>query len=338
MTDPAKFFKQTSEALCRSYEDGLAISYFRDRDLPQRDQVLGILDEMLEVLFPGYTGRYRIDRRTLDTYAAERLEHLHAALTEQLAPALCYRRHLETLDTAENEALPPSHRRKDGSAPCGRTVNLEQLRQEAAEVSAELLGTLPAIREMLKLDCQAALDGDPATRSLDEIILAYPGFKAVSIYRLAHELYVRRIPLVPRIMSEYAHTVTGIDINPGATIGKSFFIDHGTGVVIGETAILGDNVKLYQGVTLCALSFPKDGCGHLIKGTKRHPNLEDNVTVYAGATILGNVTIAHHSTIGGNVWLTSSVTEPYSRVLFTPSDLSIVVSKHPVAGADGIRK
>ena len=328
----AKILQQTSEALCHSYEDGLAISYYRDRDLPQRDQVLGILDEMLEVLFPGYTGRYRIDRRTLDTYASERLEHLHATLTEQLAPALCYRRHLESLDTA------PSHRRKGNSQSCNCASSHEMLLQEAGQVASELLATLPAIRDMLKLDCQAALDGDPATRSLDEIILAYPGFKAVTIYRLAHELYIRNIPLVPRIMTEYAHTVTGIDINPGATIGKSFFIDHGTGVVIGETAVLGDNVKLYQGVTLGALSFPKDGCGHLIKGAKRHPNLEDNVTVYAGATILGDVTIAHHCTIGGNVWLTSSVTEPYSRVLFTPSDLSFVVSKHPVAGADGLRK
>jgi serine O-acetyltransferase len=335
---PVNSLRQTAEALCHSYEDGLAISYYRDRDLPQRDQVLGILDEMLEVLFPGYTGRYRIDRRTLDTYASERLEHLHTALTEQLAPALCYRRHLDELETAASESLPPSHRRKGSSQPCECASNHDQLHQEASEVASELLGTLPAIREMLKLDCQAALDGDPATRSLDEIILAYPGFKAVTIYRLAHELYIRRIPLVPRIMTEYAHTVTGIDINPGATIGKSFFIDHGTGVVIGETAILGDNVKLYQGVTLGALSFPKDGCGHLIKGAKRHPNLEDNVTVYAGATILGDVTIAHHSTIGGNVWLTTSITEPYSRVLFTPADLSITISKHPVAGADGIRK
>ena len=330
--------ERTAKELCQSYEDGLAISYFRDRDLPQRDLVLAILDEMLEVLFPGYTGRYRIDRRTLDTYASERLEHLHAALTEQLAPALCYRHHLEQLDSAASEALPPAHQRKDGSQECECAITQTTLHNEASVLATELLATLPAIRELLKLDCQAALDGDPATRSLDEIILAYPGFKAVSIYRIAHEFYIRHIPLVPRIMSEYAHTVTGIDINPGATIGKSFFIDHGTGVVIGETAILGDNVKLYQGVTLGALSFPKDGCGHLIKGTKRHPNLEDNVTVYAGATILGDVTIAHHSTIGGNVWLTSSVKEPYSRVLFTPSDLSIVVSRHPVAGADGLAK
>ena len=335
---PDQLLPQAAKELCQSYADGLAISYYRDRDLPQRDQVLAILDEMLEVLFPGYTGRYRIDRRTLDTYATERLDHLHAALTEQLAPALCYRHHLDKLDSAASEALPPAHRRKDSSQPCGCASDDDQLRQEAGVLATELLGTFPTIREMLKLDCQAALDGDPATRSLDEIILAYPGFKAVAIYRLAHEFYIRRIPLVPRIMSEYAHTVTGIDINPGATIGKSFFIDHGTGVVIGETAILGDNVKLYQGVTLGALSFPKDGCGHLIKGTKRHPNLEDNVTVYAGATILGDVTIAHHSTIGGNVWLTSSVKEPYSRVLFTPSDLSFIVSRHPVAGADGLAK
>ena len=290
---------------------------------------------MLELLFPGYTGRYRIDRRTLDTYTTELLEPLHESLTEQLAPALCYRRHLERLESAPGVAQQVVRRQESS---CGCKADHEDLRAQAASLSVEILGTLPTIRELLKLDCQAALDGDPATRSLDEIILAYPGFKAVAIYRIAHELYVRNIPLIPRIMSEYAHTATGIDINPGATIGKSFFIDHGTGVVIGETAILGNNVKLYQGVTLGALSFPKDGCGHLIKGTKRHPNLEDNVTVYAGATILGDVTIAHHSTIGGNVWLTTSVKEPYSRVLFTPADLSIVVSKHPVAGSADIRK
>ena len=297
-TKNLNFLKQVAYSLSETYQDGLAVSYSDDRSLPRRENVIRILEELLEVIFPGYSGRYDFYRASLNGAIAGQLPCIYQELVVQLDLALGYL----------------------------QRVTGKPLEANAAEEAARrLMEAIPAIREMLKLDCQAALDGDPATRSMDEIVLAYPGFKAISIHRIAHELYVSGIPLIPRIMSEYAHSITGIDINPGATIGKSFFIDHGTGVVIGETCILGDNVKLYQGVTLGALSFPKDGCGHLIKGTKRHPNLEDNVTVYAGATILGDVTIAHDCVIGGNVWLTDNVSEPYSRVIFSPSELSVQI-------------
>lgn len=284
-----------------TFRDGQAVSYSDGLGLPRRERVLRLLEELLEILFPGYSGHADFYRSSLMGSLAGRLPGLYQALGQELTLALEYL-----------------------ARATGSHVDAAQ---EAQKVARHLLESLPGIRTLLKLDCQAALDGDPATRSLDEIILAYPGFKAIAVHRIAHVLYKAGVPLVPRIMSEHAHAATGIDIHPGATIGKSFFIDHGTGVVIGETSVLGDNVKLYQGVTLGALSFPKDGCGRLIKGSKRHPNLEDNVTVYAGATILGDVTIAHHSVIGGNVWLTESIHEPYSRVLFSPAELQIKVRR-----------
>ena len=183
------------------------------------------------------------------------------------------------------------------------------------EKAERFMSALPEIREKLKSDVTAAYEGDPAAVSEMEVVMAYPGFHAIAIHRLAHALYLLKIPILPRVMSEIAHSRTGIDIHPGATIGERFFIDHGTGVVIGETTVIGRNVKLYQGVTLGALSFPKDETtGMLMKGHKRHPNVEDNVVIYAGATILGGeTTIGHDSEIGGNVWLMDSI-PPYSRV------------------------
>jgi serine O-acetyltransferase len=192
----------------------------------------------------------------------------------------------------------------------------------AEGATKHLLDKLSEIRETMKLDVIAALEGDPAARNLDEIVLSYPGIKAITIQRIAHELYLKNVPLIPRMMGEYAHRITGIDIHPGAKLGKSIFIDHGTGVVIGETSVIGDNVKIYQGVTLGALSFPKDACGKIIKGAKRHPTIEDDVTIYSGATILGNIIIGKGSLIGGNVWLTESV-EPGTRVTISPPDLKI---------------
>jgi len=160
---------------------------------------------------------------------------------------------------------------------------------------------------MLKGDVSAAFDGDPAAQSYEEIVISYPCITAIATYRIAHELYLQDVPLIPRIMSECAHSRTGIDIHPGARIGRNFFIDHGTGVVIGETTIIGDNVKIYQGTTLGAMSFPKDERGQIIKGRKRHPKIEDNVTIYAEATILGDITIGKNAVIGGNVWVKESV-------------------------------
>ena len=190
--------------------------------------------------------------------------------------------------------------------------------RDAKEIVDEFLAALPEVRRLVDTDVQAAYDGDPAATSRMEVVMAYPGLYAVTIHRLAHVLYKLKVPIIPRVMSELAHSKTGIDIHPGATIGERFFIDHGTGVVIGETTIIGRNVRLYQGVTLGGLSFDKDSTGALVKGLKRHPNIEDNVVIYANATILGgDTTIGHDSEIGGNVWIKESV-PPYSRVYNKP--------------------
>ena len=190
--------------------------------------------------------------------------------------------------------------------------------RDAKEIVDEFVAALPEVRRLVDTDVQAAYDGDPAATSRMEVVMAYPGLYAVTIHRLAHVLYKLKVPIIPRVMSELAHSKTGIDIHPGATIGERFFIDHGTGVVIGETTVIGRNVRLYQGVTLGGLSFDKDEKGVLVKGLKRHPNIEDNVVIYANATILGGETvIGHDSEIGGNVWLKDSV-PPNSRVYNRP--------------------
>src|SRR5581483_4757745 len=199
-------------------------------------------------------------------------------------------------------------------------VDLEALAQQK---TVELLRRLPEVRLLLDHDVQAAYEGDPAAKSYHEIIFCYPGMEAVTIYRIAHELLLLGVPLIPRMMAEIAHARTGIDIHPGARIGPGFFIDHGTGVVIGETCDIGRNVKLYQGVTLGALSFPRDAAGNIIRGMKRHPTLEDEVVVYANATILGGDTvIGHHTVIGSSVWLTHSVA-PHTVVTMEKPSLRI---------------
>jgi len=293
----ADLAQKLTEAICGTYEDGYGINHLDGNNMPQSAEVIDILDALLEVLFPGYTGRYPVDRAGVEFTIGNHINDVFRRLCEQIERAYAYRCRLDCC------------------------LKCDCLRQ-AEDAVIGLLEQLPAIREVLKADVQAAMDGDPAAKSLDEVVIAYPGFKAVAVNRIAHVLYQANVPLIPRVMSEYAHAVTGIDIHPGATIGRSFFTDHGTGVVIGETAIIGNNVKLYQGVTLGALSFPKDARGRLIKGIKRHPNIEDNVTIYAGATILGDITIGHDSIIGGNVWLTEAV-PPFTKVTIAPPDLSI---------------
>ena len=288
---------EITQAICMTYEDAKGISHVDGGNMPERDAVVALLEKMLEILFPGYTGRRPVSRAAMEFTIGDVVNEVYQGLTEQVRRAYAYRCIQECCSGCD----------------CVR---------QADEVVIGLLRRLPHLRRVLKTDVQAALDGDPATNSTDEIIIAYPGLKAIAIQRLAHELYQAKVPLVPRVMGEHAHTITGIDIHPGACIGSSFFIDHGTGVVIGETAVIGENVKIYQGVTLGALSFPKDACGRLIKGAKRHPNIEDNVTIYAGATILGDITVGHDSVVGGNVWLTESV-EPYSRITMGKPDLSI---------------
>jgi len=201
----------------------------------------------------------------------------------------------------------------------GREIAYLMPGSDPRKVVDSFIARLPDVRRVLETDIEAAYEGDPAATSRMEVVMAYPGLYAVTVHRLAHELYLLKVPIIPRVMSELAHSKTGIDIHPGATIGERFFIDHGTGVVIGETTVIGRNVKLYQGVTLGALSFPKDEkTGMLMKGHKRHPNVGDNVVIYAGATILGgDTTVGHDSEIGGNVWLMKSV-PPFSRVYNKP--------------------
>ena len=212
----------------------------------------------------------------------------------------------------------------DLAADLEREIALLMTDEDAKRISAAFVAALPEVKRLVESDVIAAYEGDPAATSRMEVVMAYPGLYAVTVHRLAHELYRMKVPIIPRVMSELAHSKTGIDIHPGATIGERFFIDHGTGVVIGETTVIGRNVKLYQGVTLGALSFDKDPVtGALVKGVKRHPNVEDNVVIYAGATILGGDTvIGHDSEIGGNVWLKDSV-PPNSRVYNRPPAPSI---------------
>ena len=199
-----------------------------------------------------------------------------------------------------------------------REIALLQPERDARRTVADFLAALPEVRRLVATDVDAAYDGDPAATSRMEVVMAYPGLYAVTVHRLAHVLYRLKVPIIPRVMSELAHSKTGIDIHPGATIGERFFIDHGTGVVIGETCTIGRNVRLYQGVTLGGLSFEKDSTGALVKGLKRHPDIEDNVVIYANATILGGETvIGHDSEIGGNVWLKDSI-PPNSRVYNRP--------------------
>jgi serine O-acetyltransferase len=271
--------------------------------LPSRTVVARILDNLRAVLYPGFYGVQHLTPENVEYHVGALLDDVAADLYEQTVLAWgC------TAPEAEPRASPGSN---GSGADDARHARL-------AEAAVErFLARLPDLRRLLLLDVTAAMDGDPAARSFAEIIFSYPGFEAITTQRIAHELWNLQVPLLPRIMTELGHSKTGIDIHPGAQIGESFFIDHGTGVVIGETAILGRNVKIYQGVTLGALSFAKDERGRLVRGTKRHPTLGDNVVVYAGATILGGETvIGEGAIIGGNTWVVESVA-PGERVLYT---------------------
>lgn len=277
------------DQLVATYADCPKIHHLDHCPLPSRDAVIDILAKLKEVLYPGFGRRQNLHLSNVEYHVGDHLINLHDLLTEQIARALKH-------DCAQRGVGP---------------VDFENVGQKK---TVEFLQTLPELRYVLADDVQAAHDGDPASMNTAEVVFCYPGLEAVTVYRLAHELHRLGIPLIPRLMTEHAHSTTGIDIHPGAHIGRSFFIDHGTGVVIGETCEIGDNVKIYQGVTLGALSFPKDDDGNIIRGKKRHPTLENDVVVYANATILGGETvIGHHSVIGSSVWLTESV-KPYTMV------------------------
>ena len=256
--------------------------------LPSREAVIEVVEALRSVIFPGYFGTADLREESLHFYIGATLERASRSLEEQVRRAVAF------------------SERHDFHA-CTHCA------EAARAAAAAFVARLPDIRRLAASDVEAAYEGDPALKSRDEAIFAYPGVFAVTNQRIAHELHVLGVPLIPRIITEYAHTVTGIDIHPGASIGERFFIDHGTGVVVGETSRLGAGVRLYQGVTLGAKSFPLDEHGNPIKGIDRHPIVEDDVVIYAGATILGRIVIGRGSSIGGNVWLTQSV-PPNSRI------------------------
>ena len=266
-----------NEKLQKSYADGFGVNDAGGDSLPRRSEVIAVTEKLLELIFPGFdrAGTYPSSRVLLGDCMRE--------LSDQISRAM----------------------RRISGEDCECCEN--GCNSRCDELTLSLLSKLPDIREIMKKDVKAAYNGDPAAKSYDEIILSYPGVKAIAIQRLAHVLYDLDVPLIPRMMTEYAHSITGIDIHPGAKIGEGVFIDHGTGVVVGETAIIGDNVRIYQGVTLGAGNFPKNACGMLIKGLKRHPTVGRNVTIYSGASVLGDITIGDNSEIGGNVWLTESM-------------------------------
>lgn len=261
-------------------------------ELPDRSVIIHLISELRTVMFPGYFSQEKLDCTLAPYFIGQKLAIIFEGLSKQVELALSYNK----AETKNN------------------------VKEEAERITVEFLKELPKIQKILLTDIQAAYDGDPAAGSKELIIFSYPGLYAIFVYRMAHELYLRDVPFIPRIMTEYAHSKTGIDIHAGATIGKYFFIDHGTGIVIGETTIIGDNVNLYQGVTIGALSTRG---GQALAGVKRHPTIEDNVTIYSGASILGGDTvIGHDCVIGGNAFITSSV-EPYSKVSIKNPELFI---------------
>ncbi|MCK5009599.1 MAG: serine acetyltransferase [Deltaproteobacteria bacterium] len=275
-------------------EDG--INHIEGPNLPSRDLVHEIATNFLDVLFPGYYAKQELSKGDVTNYIWEKIAFIYHHLS---------RENFKSLKSAY-----------------GNQEDEKKLTDRSIEITFSMLNRIPDMRDKLRGDVLSALDGDPAAKNLDEIILCYPGIEAIAIYRVAHEIHLLKVPLIPRIMTEYAHSKTGIDIHPGATIGEHFFIDHGTGVVIGETTEIGNNVRIYQGVTLGALSVKKDTSGNIERGKKRHPTIKDNVIIYAGATILGGKTVVgENSIIGGSVWLTESV--PPCTLLFNkPPELT----------------
>jgi serine O-acetyltransferase len=293
--------EQVAGELLDSYLGDERARRISQRYLPSREAIVEILESVLDLMYPGYFGRQDLNAGNLSQHVEQMATALVPKLEREMEHCLCYGRERETVPPEFGECAPRAH--------------------ELAEV---FLRRLPEIRALLIRDVQAAFDGDPAALNLDEIILAYPGVLAVSVYRIAHALYDLGVPMMARIMTEWAHSKTGCDIHPGATIGAAFFIDHATGVVIGETTHIGDGVKIYQGVTLGALSLPRDAHGHLIRGKKRHPTVENGSTLYANATVLGGQTVVGaDSVIGGSVFLTRSV-PPRSRVSLKEPELRVM--------------
>lgn len=275
---------------CSDSECYLHVDY---EPIPSRESVIDIINRFREILFPGYFSREKLDPVNLKYNMGQAATALFDLLAEQICNSI---RH-------------DCFRYGNACRDCG---------EESLRIALAMLESVPDLRKLLSMDVTATFDGDPAAQSYDEIIFSYPGLFALSVHRIAHRLLELNVPILPRIMSEYAHSKTGIDIHPGATIGNHFVIDHGTGVVIGETTVIGNNVRIYQGVTLGALSLPPDA-GEQYRGKKRHPTIEDDVIIYSGATILGGDTIiGARSVIGGNVWLTESIPPDTKVVMESP--------------------
>lgn len=303
-----------TEEIVATYTPEDSINHLGHCALPSYTGVVEILLNLKDILYPGYRRKVGLHVGNIRYHVGGLIDTLHDQLTTEIARAL---RH--------------DQRVRNRHQDCESDVDFEAKGQAMA---IELLKRIPKLRRTLATDVQAAFDGDPACHSTDEVVFCYPGFEAITVFRIAHELVELDVPFIPRMMTEWAHKQTGIDIHPGATVGDYFFIDHGTGVVIGETCEIGEHVKLYQGVTLGALSFPTDGDGQLIRGQKRHPTIEDRVVVYANATILGGRTIVgHDSVIGSSVWITRSVS-PYTTVLLEKPQLKVRGATEPVMEQD----
>ena len=288
-------FEVSVNQITENYKSDEVFVAKENKCLPSRSGIISLIKTLRTLMFPGYFAEKNFEGTDALYFVGNTLNIIHTDLCEQVRLALFY-----TEDTK----------------------NIEEIYVKSEEIVNYFIGRLPHIQSMLLKDVQAGFDGDPAAKSKQEIIFSYPGLYAIFVYRMAHELYRKKVPFIPRIMSEHAHSRTGIDINPGAEIGEYFFIDHGTGVVIGETTQIGDNVKLYQGVTLGALSTRK---GQLLADVKRHPTIENNVTIYSGATILGGKTvIGANSIIGGNTFITESV-PAYTKVSLKAPELTFQV-------------
>lgn len=291
---------ELTKRIVATYTPDDAINHLGHCALPSYEVIVEILLDLKDIFYPGYRRKVGLHAGNIEYHVGSMVDSLHDKLTTQIAHAL---RHEDRVKNKHND--------------CDSDQDFEAKGQAMA---IALLDRIPKLRKTLATDVQAAYDGDPACQTTDEVIFCYPGIDAITVYRIAHELVLLDVPFIPRMMSEWAHQMTGIDIHPGATIGEHFFIDHGTGVVIGETCEIGDHVKLYQGVTLGALSFKTDESGALIRGQKRHPTIEDNVVVYANATILGgNTVVGSDSVIGSSVWITRSVSPRTTVVLEKPS-------------------
>ena len=278
-----KLVSDAASNLVESYKEDGNINHIDGLNLPSSDDIASLTEALLALVLPGFFGSERLTKANFAAVTVYRLEEVKAKLTEQILRGINY------------------VCRGDERPDCDKS----RCEAKAASLTEVFLLTLPKVRSLIKTDIEAAYDGDPACFAKEEVILCYPGFQAIAIQRLAHELHSLGVPLIPRIMTEYGHRRTGVDIHPGAKIGERFFIDHATGGVIGETTVIGRNVKLYQGVTLGAKSFPANA--REARNIKRHPTIEDDVIIYANATILGDITIGKGATIGGNSWVTSNV-------------------------------